>query len=111
MLRELQAGADVVALLAARPGPETAALLPRTLDGLYALVYGLLAVADDADRMARALEIVGQWPDIRGAQPLPLRETQTLAVELLAQRALERGLEAAILDSPAYRRYLEQRGR
>jgi MoxR-like ATPase len=111
VLRELQAGSDVVALLAARPGPETAALLPRTLDGLYALVYGLLAVADDADRMARALEIVGQWPDIRGAQPLPLRETQTLAVELLAQRALERGLEAAILDSPAYRRYLEQRGR
>ena len=45
VLRELQAGADVVALLAARPGPETAALLPRTLDGLYALVYGLLAAA------------------------------------------------------------------
>ena len=111
VLRELQAGADVVALLAARPGPETAALLPRTLDGLYALVYGLLAAASDADRLARALQIVGQWGDIRGAQPLPLRETQTLAVELLAQKALEQGLEAVIFDSPDYRRYLEQRGR
>jgi len=111
VLRELQAGADVVALLAARPGPETAALLPRSLDGLYALVYGLLAAATDADRLARALQIVGQWAEIRASQPLPLRETQTLAIELLAQKALEQGLEAVMFDSPDYRRYLEQRGR
>ena len=111
VLRELQAGADVVALMAAPPGPQTAALLPRTLDGVYALVYGLLAVATDADRLARALEIAGQWPDVRGAKPLPLRETQTLLMELLAQKALEQGLEAVMFDSPAWRRHLEQRGR
>ena len=111
VLRELQAGADVVALMAAAPGPQTAALLPRTLDGVYALVYGLLAVATDADRLARALEIAGQWLDIRGAKPLPLRETQTLLMELLAQKALEQGLEAVMFDSPAWRRHLEQRER
>ena len=42
-------------LLAAQPGAETAALLPRTLDGLYGMVYGLLAAGDRrADAGARA---------------------------------------------------------
>jgi MoxR-like ATPase len=111
VLRELQAGADVVRLLAAERGPATAALLPRTLDGLYGLTYGLLAACTDAAAVARSLEIIEQLPDIRSALPLPIRETQTLAMELLMQKSLERGLEAAILDSPAYARYAEQRRR
>ncbi|MCU0968262.1 MAG: MoxR family ATPase [Rubrivivax sp.] len=111
VLRELQSGADVVRLLAARAGPETAALLPGTLDGLYGLVYGLLAAVRDDAAMARALEIVEQLPDIRGAVPLPIREVQTLAMELLAQKALESGLEGVILQSPSYARYLEARER
>ena len=115
VLRELQAGADVLQLLAAQPGAATLALLPRTLDGLYGLVYGLLAACDDATRMSRALAIVGQLPELRGQlgglPALPLREAQTLAMELLLQRALERGLEGAVLDSPAYQRYDEQRQR
>jgi len=105
VLRELQAGADVVRLLAARPGPDTAALLPKTLDGLYGMTYGLLAACVDHATVARALEIIEQLPDIRGATPLPIKETQTLAMELLMQRALSNGLEAAILDSPSYHRY------
>ena len=109
VLRELQAAVDVVALLAAEPGPVTVALLPRTLDGLYGLVYGLLAAATDAPRMGRALAIVEQLPEARGNVPLPLREAQTLAMELLLQRALDRGLEASVLDSPAYRRYSQRR--
>ena len=72
------------------------------------VIYGLLAAAADASTMSRALEIVEQLPDIRAASPLPVREAQTLAMELLMQRALERGLETAILDSPSYRRYAEQ---
>jgi hypothetical protein len=109
VLREIQAGADVVRLLAARPGAETAALLPRSLDGLYGMVYGLQAACTDEAALARALEIVGQLPDARGPVPLPIREAQTLAMELLMQRALERALEAVFYDSPAYRRYTEQR--
>jgi hypothetical protein len=109
VLREIQAGADVLKLLAARPGAETAALLPKSLDALYGMIYGLLAASTDEPTLARALEIIEQLPDIRGAVPLPIREAQTLAMELLMQRGLETGLEAAILDSPAYARYGERR--
>jgi len=110
VLRELQAAVDVVRLLAARRGDDTLALLPRTLDGLYGMVYGLLAASRDAATMSRAIEIVEQLPELRTGTPLPVREGQTLAMELLMQRALEAGLEAAVFDSPAYRRYMEQRG-
>ncbi|ABD85831.1 AAA family ATPase [Rhodopseudomonas palustris] len=110
VLREIQAGTDVIRLLAARPGPETAALLPKSLDGLYGMTYGLLAACVDDRTLARALEIVEQLPDIRGV-PLPIREIQTLAMELLMQRALSSGLEAAILESPSYHRYDEHRRR
>jgi MoxR-like ATPase len=109
VLRELQAAVDVVRLLAAQPGEQTAALLPRTLDGLYGMLYGLLAACDDEPTLTRALDIVEQLPDIRSAVPLPIREAQTLAMELLMQRALQRGLEAAVLDSAAYRRYAQRR--
>lgn len=109
VLRDLQSGADVLRLLSAERGPATAALLPRTLDGLYSLTYGLLGACTEAPKVARALDIIEQLPDIRAALPLPIRETQTLAMELLMQKSLERGLEAAILDSPAYARYAEQR--
>lgn len=111
VLREIQAAVDVVALLAARPGDDTLARMPKTLDGLYGMLYGLLAAATDDTTMARALEIIEQLPDVRGTVPLPVREAQTLAMELLMQSGLEKGLTAAILDSPAYRRYAERRSR
>ena len=65
VLREIQASVDVVRLLAARPGKDTAALLPRTLDGLYGMTYGLLAACVDDATVARALEIVEQLPEVR----------------------------------------------
>jgi len=92
-----------------RAGNETIALLPTTLDGLYGLICGLLAASSDAPSMARALQIVEQLPDTRGNVPLPIREAQTLAMELLLQRALQRGLETTVLDSPSYQRYAAQR--
>jgi MoxR-like ATPase len=109
VLRELRAAVDVVALLAAPPGAATAALLPRSLDALYGMLYGLLGAADNDATLARALEIVEQLPEAHAAVPLPVREAQTLAIELLAQKALERGLEATVLDSPAYARHLQRR--
>lgn len=109
VLREIQAGTDVLALLEAEPGEATAALLPTTLDGLYGMVYALLAAATDEPRMARALAIIDQLPDLQSDEPLPIREVQTLGMELLFQTALERGLEGAVLSSQAYRRYTEAR--
>ncbi len=109
VLRELQAGANVLELLEARPGPETAALLPKSLDALYGMTYALLAAATDQRTLSRALEIIEQLPDTKGNTPLPIREVQTLAMELLFQKALDRGLEGAVLESPVYRRYLQER--
>jgi hypothetical protein len=109
VLREIQAGADVVRLMAARPGPETAALLPRTLDGLYGMIYGLLAASVDEPSLSRVLEIIEQLPDIAAAAPLPVRECQTLAMELLMQRALASGLEIILLSSAPFHRYDERR--
>jgi MoxR-like ATPase len=109
VLRELRASVDVVALMAAAPGPATAALLPSSLDGLYGMVYGLLAAVVDERTMARALAVIDQLPDAPAREPLPIREAQTLAMELLMQRALERGLETTVLDSEAYARHLARR--
>ena len=111
VLRELQSAVNVMALLAARPGAETAALLPRTLDALYGMVYGLLSASRDAPTLARALDILEQLPETRSETPLPVREAQTLAMELLMRQALESGLETTVLDSAAYRRYTERRRR
>jgi MoxR-like ATPase len=111
VLKEIQAGADVMRLLAAARGKETAALLPGTLDGLYGMIYGLLAACTDEHRVGRALEIIEQFPEIRAAAKLPIREAQTLTMELIMQKALDAGLEAAILDSEAYQRYAAEQRR
>ena len=110
VLKELRSGADVLALLAAEAGAATLKLLPASLDGLYALAYGLVAACTDGERLTRAMAIAGQLPELRGPVPLPLAEVQTLVVELLAQRALQQGLEQALLQSPAYQRYAAGRG-
>jgi hypothetical protein len=111
VLREIQAAVDVMKLLASKPGEETVLLLPRSLDGLYGLIYGLLAACTSETVLARALEIIEQLPDIRSPTPLPIFEAQTLAMELLMQKALEAGFEATIFDSAAYQRYAERRRR
>jgi hypothetical protein len=110
VLRELQAAADVVDLIACAPGRETLRLLPRTLDGLYGMLYGLVGACTDAATLSRALEIVEQLPEIRGDVALPLMEAQTLAMELLLQRALQQSLAQSVLASAAYQRYLAGRG-
>jgi hypothetical protein len=105
VLRELQSAADVLRLLDARRGPDTLALLPRTLEGLYGLAYGLPGACRDGSTLQRALEVVDQLPEVRGSDALPLREVQTLAMELLLRKALESGLEGGVLASPSYRHY------
>lgn len=105
VLRDIEAGTDVMRLLAARPGPETAALLPRSIDGLHGMIYALQAACTDEASMGRAIEIVSQLSDLGREAALPLREMQTLAMELLLQRAMARGLEGAVIGNAAYQRY------
>lgn len=109
VLNELSAAVDVSALLAAEPGDATAALLPRSLDALYGMIYGLLAAVDDAPRMTRTLDIVSQLTDIPATASLPIREAQTLMLELLFRRALEKQLETAVLEHPFYASYMAGR--
>lgn len=111
VLREIRAGTDVIKLLAARRGKETAALLPTSLDGLYGMIYALLAASTDGETLARALEIIEQLPDVDSKARLPIREAQTLALELLFKKALESELEGVVLASPFYKRYSEDRHR
>ena len=69
----------------------------------------MLAASTGSANLARALEVVEQLPEVRDAGALPLREAQTLAMEMLLQKALEGSLEATVMDSAAYRRYTERR--
>ena len=70
-----------------RPGDETAALLPRTLDGLYGMVYGLLAASSDSDRAgARAR-------DRRSSCPTP--NAALVARRVAAARSADAGDGAA----------------
>lgn len=109
VLNELSEAVDVSRLLAADKGAATAALLPRTLDSLYGMIYGLLAVVDDAPRMTRTLDIVAQLDDLPAGSSLPVREAQTLMLELLFRRALEKQLETAVLEHPFYASYMAER--
>jgi len=103
VLDAIRSGSDVRALMAAEPGEATRALLPTSLDALYGLVYGLVAAVEDAATLDRTFAIVEQFGELPGT--LPARECETLVAELLIERALSRGLDAALLDSAAFTRY------
>ncbi len=105
-IREIQAGSNVVALLDADRGEPTTALLPKSLDALYGLVYALASAATDGPKINRIIEIVEQFSDMQGN--LPTRESQTLAMELILRKALEAGVEDEVVNSPAWIRYNEQ---
>jgi len=105
-IRDIQSGSNVQKLLGANTGPETAALLPTTLDGLYGLVYGLASAVTDSAQIHRTLEIVEQFTDMKGT--LPVRESQTLAMELILKNTLEAANDDIVISSPAWQRYNEQ---
>ena len=86
VLRELQAGADVVRLLRRAPGRrDRGAAAAHARRPLRHDLRPARRVHRRATAMARALEIVEQLPDAARRAPLPIREAQTLAMELLLQ--------------------------
>ncbi|WP_439140543.1 AAA family ATPase [Roseicyclus sp.] len=89
---------------------DRAAMYPRTLHGLTALVYGLVGAAS-RENLGIAIEILA---DLRGLGGpgfggLPVNELATFGFEMLIGRALERGWEEGFADSPDYAAYAAER--
>jgi hypothetical protein len=99
-----------IAQILETPRADRAALYPRTLHGLTALVYGLVA-ATTRQTLPTAIEILAdlRGPD-RGAQAgLPMAELATFGFEMLIGRALEQGWQDVFATSAAYADYAAAR--
>jgi hypothetical protein len=103
---EIAATVQIDAMLAT-PRTDRAALYPRTLHGLTALVYGLVGGAT-RENLPTAIEILA---DLRGLKTggLPTGELAAFGFELLIGRALDRGWADAFADSPDYAAYAAER--
>jgi hypothetical protein len=85
-------------------------MVPRTLHGLTALVYGLIGGTTRATLPA-AIEVLADLPDLggKGLGGLPLAELATFGFEMLIGRAFEQGWQDVFATSDAYAAYAAQR--
>ncbi|NKX43795.1 AAA family ATPase [Roseicyclus persicicus] len=106
---EIAATVQVDAMLAT-PRRERAAMYPRTLHGLTALVYGLIGAAT-RENLSTAIEILADLRGLggQGYSGLPVSELASFGFELLIGRALERGWEEVFGQSPDYAAYAAER--
>jgi MoxR-like ATPase len=90
------------------------ALYPATMHGLTALVYGLVAIADQA-RLPAAIDIMAEIRHLATLRDeavfarLPLAELCTHGFEMLIRKALDRGWQAAFLTSASYAAHAAER--
>ena len=82
---------------------DRAALYPRTLHGLTALVYGLSGAVTH-DNLPASIEILVDLRGLGGQTPsgLPLSELTSFGFELLISRAFEKGWQEVFAQSEAY---------
>jgi hypothetical protein len=105
---DIAATVQIGALLAA-PRAERAALYPRTLHGLTALVYGLIG-AVSRETLPAAIEILADLRGLGAQMPgLPVADLASFGFELLIGRALEKGWQEAFATSDAYAGYAAER--
>jgi MoxR-like ATPase len=99
-----------IAEMLAVPRRERAALYPRSLHGLTALVYGLVGAASEASLPA-AIEVLADLRGLGGpgVEALPLAELASFGFELLIGRAIERGWQKVFATSEAYAGYAAER--
>jgi hypothetical protein len=90
-------------------------MYPDTLHGLNALAFGVVGAAVPG-RLEPLMEILLDLRGLRAARAgeeafarLPLEELSVSGFELLFEKALDMGLEAEVLQSPAYAAYMEAR--
>lgn len=110
---EIAASVRADEMIAATPADRWA-MYPASLHGLTALAYALVSVADEG-HIAAVISImagIGQVHRHRNDAALgglPLAELCTHGFELLLQKALDRGWEAAFAASPDWRAYAKAR--
>lgn len=106
---EIAATVQIDAMMAASR-KDRAAMYPRTLHGLTALVYGLVG-AVSRDNLSKAIEILADLRGLagQGYGGLPVSELAAFGFEMLIGRALERGWEEVFADSPDYAAYAADR--
>ena len=94
----------------AAPRRDRAALYPRTLHGLTALVYGLTG-AMTRETLPAAIEILADLRGLGGKMEsgLPLGELASFGFELLIGRAFEKGWQDVFAASEAYAGYAAER--
>jgi len=110
---DIAASVQVDAMITAKPADRWA-MYPATLHGLTALAYALVGAADQATLPAVIGLMAGighlhrhrDDPALRG---LPLAELCTHGFELLLQKSLDCGWEAAFAASPDWRTYAQAR--
>jgi len=78
-------------------------LLPKSLNGLWALGYALAATSTNIETLRQAFEISVDILEIDTDSTLPLAETQRLAHELLMARAKDLKLTLQTLQSAEFR--------
>jgi hypothetical protein len=106
---EIAATVQIDAMLAT-PRKDRAAMYPRSLHGLTALVYGLVGVAS-RDNLSTAIEILADLRGLggQGYSGLPVSELAAFGFEMLIGRALDRGWEEVFAQSPDYAAYAAER--
>ncbi|WP_284263572.1 AAA family ATPase [Roseicyclus amphidinii] len=106
---EIAATVQVTEMLAT-PRRERAALYPRTLHGLTAMIYGLVGASMRAN-LSTGIEILADLRRLggQGYGGLPVSELASFGFELLIGRALEQGWEEVFADSPDYAAYAAER--
>lgn len=110
---EIESIAAIADFLGAKAS-ERAALFPDTLNGLNAVVFGLIAVAD-GQTIAAVIETMEQIRHLADQRPdpafkrLPLEELCAFGFEMLMARAFQRGFAEAFANSAAYQRYAADR--
>jgi len=106
---DIAACVQIDAMLAA-PRADRAALYPRTLHGLTAMVYGAVGAANP-QTLPGLIEILADLRHLKGTGQagLPLSELASFGFEALIARALERGWQEAFATSAAYADYAADR--
>ncbi|MFY9213068.1 MAG: MoxR family ATPase [Aestuariivita sp.] len=94
--------------LIATPRANRMPLYPDTMNGLVALIYGLVAHAE-AETLPDVIDAMADIRTLKSNSALPLSELTSFGFELLIRKALTSGLEEAFRGSASYAAYVQER--